>query len=115
MNIVDSSGWLEYFADGSNAAVFAPLIEKQAQLLIPSIILYEVFKVIMQQRGEGQALQAMAIMQQGEIIDITAEIAINAANISVSFKLPMADSLIYAISLLYKATLYTQDSDFKNL
>lgn len=113
MNVVDSSGWLEYFADGANADFFAPAIENLAILLVPVISIYEVFKRVLQQRDEGAALQAVALMAQGKVIDLDMRIALEAARLSEQHKLPMADSLILATTRLYNATLWTQDRDFE--
>jgi predicted nucleic acid-binding protein len=115
MNIVDSSGWLEYFADGPNAEFFAPVIEKVNELVVPTITIYEVFKRVLQQRNENQAIRAIALMQQGHIVDLDTEIALNAARISIENQLPMADSIILATSVLFEALLWTQDGDFKNI
>ena len=115
MNVVDSSGWLEYFADGPNADFFASSIENIAELIVPSISLYEVFKRILQQRGEDAALQAIVAMQQGEVIELDATIAINAAKLSVSLKIPMADSIILETARASRAIVWTQDADFKDL
>jgi predicted nucleic acid-binding protein len=115
MNVVDSSAWLEYFANGPNASFFAPAIERPEELLVPSLVLYEVFKRILQQRDEGQALQAVAVMQQGAVIDLDAPLALVAARISLERKLPMADSVILATARAYGATVWTQDADFKGL
>ena len=79
MNVVDSSGWLEYFADGPNAEFFAAAVERVSELVVPSISLYEVFKRVLQQRGEGAALQAVAAMQQGQVVDLDAAVALSAA------------------------------------
>jgi len=115
MNVVDSSGWLEYFADGVNADFFAPVIENKDRLLVPVITLYEVFKRVLQQRSEEDALEAISIMQQGQVIDLNTEISINAAKISIDLRLPMADSIILATSNLHNATFWTQDGDFQNI
>jgi predicted nucleic acid-binding protein len=115
MNVVDSSAWLEYFGNGSNASFFAPAIERTEELLVPSLVLYEVFKRVLQQRGEGHALQAVAVMQQGAVIDLDAGLALVAARISLERKLPMADSIILATAQVYEATVWTQDADFKGL
>ena len=112
MNVVDSSGWLEYFADGPNAAFFAPAIEATRELLVPTLSLYEVFRRVLQQRGEDQALQAVALMQQGEIVDLTAAVALPAAKASIERGLPMADSIMLVTARLHGATLWTQDADF---
>ncbi len=115
MNVVDSSGWLEYFADGPNAGFFAKAIEGTSELVVPTLSLYEVFKRVLQQRGEGDALQAVAIMQQGRVMELTSSIALSAARISIDFGIPMADSVILATARLWDATLWTQDADFKNV
>ena len=112
MNVVDSSGWLEYFADGPNADFFSRAIEATAELLVPAVSLYEVFKRVMQQRGEGDALQAVALMQQGRVIELSSHLALSAARLSLEHRLPMADSMILASAKVYGATLWTQDSDF---
>lgn len=103
MNIVDSSGWSEYFADGPNADVFAPPIEDPPELLVPSVSLYEVFKRVLQQRDETEALKAVALMQQGRVVDLSVPLSLNAARISIKKSLPMADSIILAIARMYFA------------
>lgn len=115
MNVVDSSGWLEYLADAGNASFFESAILATDQLIVPVVCLYEVFKRIALQRGEQDALQAVGVLYTGEIVDLTAEIALEAANLSIEHHLPMADSLILATSHLYNATLWTQDEDFKGI
>jgi predicted nucleic acid-binding protein len=115
MNLVDSSGWLEYFADGRNARFFAPALEDTENLIVSTINIYEVFKRVLQQRGEDAALQAVALMQQANIADVTSPIAMDAANLSAELKLPMADSLIFATARAYGATLWTQDADLDGL
>ncbi len=115
MNVVDSSGWLEYFADEPNADFFAPAIGDVAELIVPSISIYEVFKRVLQQRDESDALQAIAVMQQGMIVHLDTEIALNAAKISVEFDLPMADSVILATARSHNATLWTQDAHFEDI
>lgn len=113
MNVVDSSGWLEYFADGPNASFFAPAVEKIAELVVPTISIYEVFKRVLQQRDEAAALQAAALMQQGEVVNLTAPLALNAARLSRNLALPMADSIMLATAVSRDATLWTQDADFE--
>ena len=115
MNIVDSSGWLEYFATGNNADFFSSPIEDSGHLLVPTICLYEVFKRILQQRGETEALRAIAFMQSGETIDLSSPIALHAARLSHELKIPMADSIMLSSTREFNATLWTQDSDFKGL
>jgi len=115
MNIVDSSGWLEYFASGPNAEFFSEPIEEPSELLVPTISLYEVFKRVLQQRDESKALRAIAFMQSGEIIDLTSTIALHAAKISTELKIPMADSVMLATARESDAVLWTQDSDFEDL
>ncbi len=113
MNLVDSSGWLEYFADGPNASFFAPPLESTGKLIVPSICLFEVFKKVLQQKSEDEALLAIALMQKGEIVPLDPTLAIDAAKLSHESKLPMADSIILATANRLKATIWTQDADFK--
>lgn len=113
MNVVDSSGWLECFADGLNADFFAPAVENVAELVVPSISIYEVFKRVLQQRDESDALQAVALMQQRTVLDLDAAIALSAARLSVGLRLPMDDSVMLATARAHDATLWTQDSDFE--
>ena len=115
MNLVDSCGWLEYFADGKNAEFFAPAVEDTENILVPTICLLEVFKRILQQRNEDAALQAVALMQQGHVIDLDRLIALKAAQIGFELNLPLADSVILATAQAHNATIWTQDSDFKNI
>ena len=115
MNIVDSSGWLAYFASSPNAEFFSEPIEETAELLVPTISLYEVFKRILQQRGETEALKAVSFMQSGAILDLTSTIALHAANISNDLKIPMADSVMLASARENDAILWTQDGDFEGL
>jgi len=113
--LVDSSGWLEYFADDPNADFFAPPIEDVDNLLVPSICILEVFKRVLQQRDEDSALQAVVIMQQGKIIDLNVSIALSAAKIGAELKLPLADSVILATAQANSAVVWTQDADFKGI
>ncbi len=115
MNIVDSSGWLEYFAGGANASYFEPAITKLSELLVPSVSLYEVFKRVYQQRGEGEALVAVALMQQGTVVDLDSTLAMSSAKISAEMKLPMADSIMLATARQAGAVLWTQDTDFEDM
>jgi predicted nucleic acid-binding protein len=115
MNVVDSSGWLEYFADGPNADFFAPALESVSDLLVPTLSLYEVFKKVLQQRGEGDALQAVAVMIQGQVIYLDVDLALSAAKVSTELKLPMADSVMLATAQAHGATLWTQDADFEEI
>jgi len=115
MNLVDSSGWLEYFSDGPSAASFEKALLDSENLIIPTICLYQVFKVVLGERGEGEALQAIALMRQGNVVDLTYEIAIKAAKISLEYKIPMADSIILTTARMHKATIWTMDEDFKDL
>jgi predicted nucleic acid-binding protein len=111
MNVVDSSGWLEYFADGPNADFFAAAIENTAELIVPTICIYEVFKRILQQRDEHAALEAIAVMSQGQIVELDSALALSAAKISSEMKLPMADSIVLATARAFDAKLWTQDAD----
>jgi toxin FitB len=115
MNVVDSSAWLEYFANGPNAGFFAPAVEKTAELLVPSLTLFEVFTRVLQQRDEGAALQAVAVMQQGTVVDLDAPLALAAARLSTELRLAMADSVVLATARSHAAVFWTQDAEFKGM
>jgi toxin FitB len=115
MNLVDSSAWLEYFADGPNAGFFAAAIEDTGNLLVPTICLLEVFKRVLQQRSESDALTVVVQMQQGRVVDLDASLALSAARLSLQLKLPLADSVILATARAHRAALWTQDADFARL
>jgi toxin FitB len=115
MNIIDSSGWLEYFADGANASFFSRPLQKTSELIVPTVTIYEVFKAVLRQRNESDALQSVALMQQGSVVDLTSSIAILAAQLSTEHHLPMADSIILATARAYGAVVWTQDADFKGI
>jgi toxin FitB len=115
LNIVDSSAWLSYFAGDNNAEYFAEPIENTAELLVPSITLAEVFKIILRQRDEDVALTAIAQMEQGQVITLDSRLAIDAAYYGLKYKLPLADSIIYATAMKHNAIVWTQDDDFESL
>ncbi|MSQ92399.1 MAG: type II toxin-antitoxin system VapC family toxin [Gammaproteobacteria bacterium] len=115
MNVVDSSAWLEFFAGGRNAGRFATPIAATASLLVPTLSIYEVFKRILQQRGDDDALQAVAIMEQGRVVDLDRSIALAAARISIDHALPLADSVMLATARSFHATFWTQDANFKGI
>ena len=115
MNLVDSSGWLEYLSDGPNASFFEKPLEAPDDLIIPTLCLYEVFKVVLRERGENDAIQAAALMQQSRLAELTGDIAVLAARLSLKNKTPMADSIIAATAAHFKAVIWTQDEDFKAL
>lgn len=115
LHVVDSSGWLEYLADGTNADFFAPPIEAPDRLIVPTLSVLEVFTVVLRERGEGAALQAAALMQQGRVVDLDVAISIRAAKLELEPRLPLAGSVILATARAYEATLWTQDADFEGL
>lgn len=115
MNVVDSSGWLEYFSDGPNASFFAPAMVRPAELVVPAVSLYEVFKRVLQQRDESHALRAIAAMQQGMVVELSTPIGLGAARISTELGLPMADAVMLATARAHKATLWTQDAHFEEV
>jgi len=115
MNIVDSSGWLAYFADEPNAKHFLAPLHDSASLIVPTVTIYEVFKVIHRESTENDALQAVVAMQKGTVVGLKAPLAIAASKLSPEHNLPMADSIILATALEFDAIIWTQDSDFKNI
>ncbi len=112
MNLVDSSAWLAYFADEPTADFFAEAIEETDLLLVPSVCIYEVFRVILRERGEDDAFCAVAAMQQGMVIDLDADLAMEAASVDLEEGLAFADSVIFTIARKHDATLWTQDAHF---
>ena len=115
MNIVDSSGWLAYFADEPNAKYFRTPLTETASLVVPTVTIYEVFKVVLRESGENEALLTAVAMLKGTVVDLTAALAIAASKISFEHNLPMAESIILATAKGVKATIWTQDSDFMNI
>ena len=115
MNIVDSSGWLAYFADEPNSKHFLIPLNDTAALVVPTVTIYEVFKVVLRESSENEALHAVVAMQKGTVVDLTPPLAIAASKLSLEHNLPMADSIILATAKEFDATLWTQDADFKNI
>jgi predicted nucleic acid-binding protein len=115
MNIVDSSGWLAYFADEPNSKHFLIPLNDTASLVVPTVTIYEVFKVVLRESSENEALHAAVAMQKGTVVDLTSPLAIAASKLSLEHNLPMADSIILATAKEFDATLWTQDADFKNI
>ena len=115
MNIVDSSGWLAYFADEPNAKYFLAPLKDTASLVVPTVTIYEVFKVLLREAGENKALQAAVAMRKGKVVDLTSSLAIAASKLSLAHNLPMADSIILATAKDFGATIWTQDSDFQGM
>ncbi len=111
LNVVDSSAWLEYFADTPRAKHFAAAIENAANLIVPAIVVYEVCKKVLRERGEDAALQVAAALQSGSVIEVDGSLALEASRLN----LPLADSLIYATAQRLGATVWTQDEDFRHL
>jgi predicted nucleic acid-binding protein len=110
-NVVDSSAWLEYFADTGQAGHFAKALQDTANLIVPVIILYEVFKKVLRERSEGEALQVVSQMQVGTVVGVDSLLAMEAAR----YPLPLAESIIYATAMSRGATLWTQDAHFREL
>jgi len=115
MNVVDSSAWFEYFGDGPNATIFAEPIESPGELAVPTLTLFEVFKRTCQLTDETTALEAIAVMLQERVVELSATLAIDAARLSLDTGLAMADAIILAIARAEDAVLWTQDSHFKGL
>jgi predicted nucleic acid-binding protein len=115
MNIVDSSCWLEFFSGSTVGDKVSSIIVNTKELLVPSITLYEVFKKILIEIDEDNALLAVAHMKQGNVVELDSDLAINAAKIGKDYQLALADSIIYAVTRKYNAILWTQDKHFKNL
>jgi predicted nucleic acid-binding protein len=112
MNLVDSSAWLAYFADEPTAEFFAEAIEDPELLVVPSVCIYEVFKVVLRERGEDDAFTAIAAMEQGMVVDLDAELAMEAAAVGLEEGLAFADSVIFTVAKKHNAVIWTQDSHF---
>ena len=115
MNVVDTSGWLEYFAGGSQSKNFLGPIKDYEQLIVPTICIYEISKVVLRESDEHHLIQVLALIQKGKVAPLTPTISISAAKISLQYQLPMADSIIYATANNFNAALWTQDIDFEGL
>jgi len=115
MNVVDSSGWIEFLVGGPNAGFFETPLSVQDRLLVPSVIVLEVYRYVLRNEGREKALSVAATMHQGRVIDLDTGLAIEAAELGASHGLPLADSIIYASALSHEATLWTQDADFDGL
>ncbi|MGK2856896.1 MAG: type II toxin-antitoxin system VapC family toxin [Thermoanaerobaculia bacterium] len=115
MIVVDSSGWIEFFADGPHAEEFAARLRNPAAVLTPTIAVYEVYKWIKRERSEEEALQAVATMKKTRIVDLTEELALTAADLSLSHGLAMADSMMLAVARTNSAELATTDSGFAGI
>jgi predicted nucleic acid-binding protein len=115
VNLVDSSAWLEYFADGPNASFFESAITRKAELIVPTIVIFEVCKRVLQQRSEEEALRAVSVLHGGTVVSLSSELAVLAASVSCELKLPMADSVILATAKTHNAVIWTQDADFRDL
>ena len=115
LNLVDSSGWIEYFTDGPNADVFAEPLADASRLIVPTVCMYEVFRVVLRQRGEHDALRAAALMASGREVALTSALALEAARLAHENTLAMADGIIMATARFANATLWTQDIDFEGM
>jgi len=115
MNLVDSSGLLEYFSGGNNADEFSKPLDNIESVIVPTICIYEMFKVVLREKDEDSAIKSIASMKQGNIVDLTMKISIQSAKFSLNNNIPMADSIIYTTGRMYNATIWTQDSDFRKL
>lgn len=115
MNVVDSSAWLEYFADGHNAEHFASAIEDTTSLLVPTICLLEVYKKLQREKSEAIALEAVVLMRQANVVALDEQLALDAARLGLSHKLQLADSVVLATARRHDAVVWTQDSDFEGL
>lgn len=114
-NVVDSSGWLEYIDGGPNTPSFEPAILAVDRLVVPAICLLEVFKRVLREKGEDAGLDVIAQMRQGLVVDLDADLALEAARLGLELKLPLADSVILATARLHEATVWTQDEHFAGM
>lgn len=114
-NVVDTSAWLAYFADEPAAEHFAPVIEDTAQLVVPALVLAEVFRVVTREYGEGEALRAAAVMRQGRVVELDATLAQSAGRIAAEHRVPLAASIVHAVARRCGGVVWTQDEDMRPL
>lgn len=114
-NVVDSSGWIEFFLAGSNGPVFKPVIEQRQALLVPTIALFEVHRVLSRKLPPDVVKACLDVMHLGRVLDITAARAVAGADVSLRHKLAMGDALMYSLALEHGATFWTQDVDYQGL
>jgi predicted nucleic acid-binding protein len=115
VNLVDSSGWIEFFRAGANGPVFKPVIEERARLLVPTIALFEVHRVLSRSLPADLVNRCLDVMRLGRVLDLTDARAIAAAQVAARHKLAMADAAMYAIALEHTAIFWTQDADYQGL
>ena len=115
MNVVDSCGWLEYFANGANADFFAPVIENENKLLVPHVVVYEVTRRLVHLQGEPAALRALEFLSKGRLVGLNAASLSQAALNAQKYRLAMADAMIWQTAVEHNAQIYTQDADFFDL
>ena len=115
MHIVDSCGWLEWFSNGRQADAYAPYLCEEGQILVPAVVLFEVYKILKRKIGEDKAVLAVSLMKRSTIIPFEEVLSLKAADTALQNNLAMADAMVYATALLYKVQLYTSDADFQGL
>ena len=115
MNVIDSSGWIEYLLDSPRADLFAPAVEQRDKLLVPVVALYEVHKILTRKLPADVVLSCLNVMRLGRVLDLTDRRAIAAADVAVQHRLAMADAVMYSLALEHKATFWTQDVDYQDL
>jgi len=115
VKLVDSSGWLEFFTDGPLAQAYASHLRNPQEVVTPTVVLYEVYKVIKRQRTEEEALAAAAQVGKTRVVALDDQVALTAADLSLAHHLAMADAIVYATALMQGATLLTSDSDLASL
>lgn len=115
MNVVDSSGWIEYFIDAAGADNFAAAIEKTDQLIVPAMSFFEVHRFLSRTVNAGQRGICLDIMRRGRVVELTVQRAIAASEAAQKHRLAMADAVMYSIAREFNATFWTQDVDYKDL
>jgi predicted nucleic acid-binding protein len=115
MNLIDSSGWIEWFSEGPQSATYAKYLRDPSQIVTPTVVIYEVYKKIKRERTEEEALLAVSLMKKTTIVPLEESIALLAADLSLKFSLPMADAMVYATAIEKNAQLITGDAHFNNL
>ena len=115
MNVVDSSGWIEFFLAGTNGPKFKPVIDQRADLLVPVIALYEVHKILSRKVPPDMVRTCLDVMRLGRVLELTDARVVAAAEVSARHNLAMADAVMYSLAQEHGATFWTQDIDYQGL
>jgi len=115
MKLIDSSAWIEYFREGSRASLIEKDLSPVHDLVVPTLVIFEVYRFLTKKIGMKEALFTITQLQKGQTLHLNEEIALYAAELSLTHQLATADSIVYASALISNAELITLDNDFRGL